>query len=228
MKYKAVLGIIEKSNRVGKMINFLKRIYQSVINWMYPEIRVVLEKFDDSHKILTKMHHDLEEKRTLIEKELLFHKSLIEAIFEGSPDMMWLKDVNGVYMEANSAVKEGLLFDCNPIGKNDVEIAMNAKEKYGDKNHTFGEVCANSDLVILETLTSQRFFEYGKVKGEMLYLEVYKFPFYVRDELVGVAGVGRDLTPYVHAYKELNCSKCSLGLTGGSPFDIFKFESKDV
>ena len=54
-------------------------------------------------------------------------------------------------MYANVAIKKGLLFDMNPVGKTDVELATKAKEYFGDENHTFGEKCRNSDIVGIVT-----------------------------------------------------------------------------
>jgi hypothetical protein len=164
----------------------------------------------------------------LLEAQLNYHKELVVAVGETIPDMLWLKDVNGKYMYANNAIKCGLLFDSDPIGKNDVEIAMKAKKTFGPENHTFGEVCGNSDKTILETLKPQRFFEYGKVKGNMLYLEVHKAPFYVNDELVGVCGTGRDLTPYVEEYRNNGTAQCeTCPMIRSDLFDMFKFANPD-
>lgn len=49
-------------------------------------------------------------------------------------------------------------------------------------------------------MVKQRFMESGKVKGKMLYLEVYKAPLVVDGEFIGVFGSGRDMTEYVEAY----------------------------
>jgi hypothetical protein len=136
--------------------------------------------------------------------------------------MVWLKDINGKYLVANTSIRTNLLFDFDPFGKDDIELSRNAKIKFGDENHTFGEVCGNSDLVILETLKPQRFLESGKVKGKMMYLEVFKFPFYKGDKLIGVGGIGRDLTDYVEAYRDSNCSKCTDGL--GDIFSKWEFK----
>ena len=50
----------------------------------------------------------------------------------------------------------------------------------------------------------------------MLYLEVFKTPLYAGDQMIGVCGVGRDVTEYVEAYREGKCRCCS------DEVDIFK------
>jgi hypothetical protein len=125
------------------------------------------------------------------------------------------QDLDGKYLYANTAIRDNLLFDRNPIGKGDVELALAAKKRFGEENHTFGEKCANSDLVVID-LTQKglfkkeygRFLESGKVKGKMLYLEVFKAPLFINGVLTGTVGTGRDMTEYVEAFRANNCDGC--------------------
>lgn len=135
---------------------------------------------------------------------------ILQQIIDCMPDMVWFKDMEGKYVYANTAIKHGLLMCPNPIGMNDIELANHAKSVFGPENHTFGEKCANSDIITFEREAPSRFLESGKVKGEMLYLEVFKNV--VRDQdgnIIGVCGTGRDLTEYVTAVKAMedNCAK---------------------
>lgn len=152
----------------------------------------------------------------LLTEEVALYKGMLHSVAETLPDMMWCKDVDGKYVYANNAIKKGLLFDMNPIGKTDVELATKAKKYFGEDNHTFGEKCRSSDKVVLDTNKPERFLESGKVKGKTLYLEVFKAPWVVNGELKGVVGTGRDMTEYVEAYREQNCTGC------GKMADIFK------
>ena len=130
-------------------------------------------------------------------KELYKKDVIISAMIEKLPDMLWFKDVEGKYVYANKAIREGLLLDDNPEGKTDVELSYAAKEKYGDREHTFGEVCDDSDKDVLENeYESKRYVESGKVKGKMLHLEVHKSVVKVDGEIIGVVGSGRDITEY--------------------------------
>jgi len=84
-----------------------------------------------------------------------------------------------------------------PIGKGDVFFALREREIHSDKPnwHTFGELCYNSDKVVIENNTPMKFEEYGNVKGKLLYLEVYKAPFYdANGKTIGTVGAGRDIT----------------------------------
>lgn len=136
-------------------------------------------------------------------------RHMLETIGDTIPDMLWLKDLDGKYLYANKAIKEKLLFQEDPIGKTDVFCALKAKEKYGKENHTFGEICSNSDQIIIENKKPQRFLENGNILGKMMYLEVYKAPLFDDDNnLIGVCGVGRDMTDYVLAFRESGCHSC--------------------
>ena len=176
---------------------FGRTAYQSITH-KYQETFAMQKEVDDAHKML-------------------------ETIGDTIPDMLWLKDIEGRYVYANKAIRERLLFQEDPIGKTDIYCASKAKEKYGADNHTFGEVCGNSDKVILETEKPQRFLESGNIRGKMTYIEVYKAPLYDSDgKLVGVCGTGRDMTEYVTAYRHHECGGCPLMK------DIFsKYEFKE-
>lgn len=148
-----------------------------------------------------------------LETDIVNRDILFQQFIDSLPDMAWLKDKEGKYLIANRAIKEGLLFDDNPIGKHDIEMALKAKERFGNHNHTFGEKCSNSDVITLENEEPSRFLESGKVKGEMMYLEVYKNIIKDREgNIIGVCGTGRDLTEYMEAIRmlELTCGTCSV------------------
>lgn len=158
-------------------------------------------------RIESKLDYEIQ----ILNKELDHYKDMLESIGNTIPDMLWFKDLSGKYQYANKAIKQGLLFDINPIGKTDLELSTKAKARFGDSNHTFGAKCANSDLIVITKALSGtfkkedgRFLESGKIKGKMTYLEVFKAPKYKDGKLIGVVGTGRDITEYVEAFRELN------------------------
>lgn len=179
--------------------------------------------FTQLRESLNHIEDKMDNKLQQLEANLEFQESLVNAISNTVPDMIWLKDCNGKYLYANNAIKTGLLFSDDPIGKTDIELSMKAKDLFGDDNHTFGDICGNSDFIIIDTRIPQRFLEYGKVKGKDLYLEVYKAPFFIKGEFAGICGVGRDLTPYVEAYRASHCSSCEL-TKNNDIFSLFEFK----
>ncbi|MCW8838411.1 MAG: EAL domain-containing protein [Thiovulaceae bacterium] len=133
--------------------------------------------------------------------DLVEHNSeLLKLLTQNLPDMLWVKDVDGKYIYANKAICDGLLMakdTLEPIGKDDVFFAL--RERESNKNnpdwHTFGELCFNSDKVVIEKNKAMKFEEFGNVKGKLTYLEVFKAPFYDNDgNILGTIGAGRDIT----------------------------------
>ena len=197
-----------------------------MVDWLISKMGLKSCKIDEYFLVLENRMDKLVERCDNIERklerelkdltlELEFYKIMLHTVANTIPDMMWAKDINGRYLYANKAIRDGLLFDKDPRGKTDVEMALAAKKVFGSHNHTFGEKCANSDAVVINkwnagdyTEQDGRFLESGKVKGKMKYLEVFKAPLVVDGKLVGVVGTGRDMTEYVEAYREHNCNGC--------------------
>jgi len=125
---------------------------------------------------------------------------LLNLLTKNLPDMLWVKDTEGNYIYANETICKTLLMAKDtdePIGKNDVYFAQRERNKHKDNPnwHTFGELCLNSDLIVIEQKKAMKFEEYGNVKGKLLYLEVYKAPFYDENQnIIGTVGAGRDIT----------------------------------
>ena len=121
-------------------------------------------------------------------------------------DMLWSKDLDGRYIVANKAFRNKFCYELewNEMqGKNDIELAKIFKDKVGNENHTFGEVCANSDEVIIRNEIAKEFMEYGLINGKMMKLVVNKSPVYDnKGELCATCGTGRDITDWHDSLEE--------------------------
>ena len=152
------------------MLGWLERKWQE---WNSCKIDNYFGKLDQSMQAVIdkceRIERQLAAEVKLLTEEVALYKGMLHSVAETLPDMMWCKDVDGKYVYANAAIKKGLLFDINPVGKTDVELATKAKEYFGEENHTFVEKCRNSDKVVLETGRAERFLESGKVKGKRPY-----------------------------------------------------------
>lgn len=143
--------------------------------------------------------------------EYYFLKAVRNAMDAMMPDMLWAKDIHGRYIIANKAIRERLLQDCSPYGKNDVELANAIKERIGNDMHTFGEICGNSDKVVLENDTPMKFNEDGLINGEYVMLQVHKNTIKDRaGNIIGTVGVGRDITFEVNELRDIaNTTTCT-------------------
>ena len=125
---------------------------------------------------------------------------MIRLIADNIPDLVWAKDMQGRYLFANQAIVEKLLIARDteePIGKTDLYFAGRQRAAHPENPdwHTFGELCVNTDGIIHASQRAQRFEESGNVKGEFLFLDVYKAPFWdEQGNMIGTVGIGRDVT----------------------------------
>lgn len=128
------------------------------------------------------------------------NSGLVKLITQNLPDMLWVKDRDGTYIYANQALCHGLLMAKSTeevVGKHDVYFADRERDTHPENPewHTFGKLCFNSDQEVIDNDKSMKFEEFGNVKGKMLYLEVFKAPFYDKDNnILGTVGTGRDIT----------------------------------
>ena len=162
-----------------------------------PVYDAMIKQLEDIHQGIQDVRQSLNDDKKMLIRELEKKDIVINAMIENLPDMLWFKDKTGKYIYANKAIRENLLFCNSPIGKTDVELALAAKERFGDRNHTFGEVCGNSDIDVLENkYIGKAYVESGKVRGKMLHLEVNKSIVEIDGETIGVVGSARDITAY--------------------------------
>lgn len=223
-----------------KLLEFINCTRQKVAQWWCSvssgkEIDCYFNSLDYSMQEIIDKCNNIEKKLDAdikaLTEEVSMYKGMLHAVAKAIPDMMWCKGLDGKYIYANDAIKQGLLFSNNPIDKTDIELAANAKRIFGDANHTFGAKCLNSDIIVIEKVLAGtfqkddgRFLESGMIKGKMVYLEVFKAPYYINDEFKGVAGTGRDITEYVEAYRKNNCRSCEGNADISDIFKKYEYE----
>jgi hypothetical protein len=121
------------------------------------------------------------------------------------PDMIWAKDLDNRYIFANKAICDKLLM-CksgeSPIGKLDQYFA--SRERSEGQEHTFGEICVDSDAIVMKNRKPGRFLEDVLVRGKHLVLDVQKAPLFDENgNLIGTVGTGRDVTKEIAIQKAL-------------------------
>ncbi len=134
--------------------------------------------------------------------------SMVRLMCDNLPDLIWTKDLENRFVFANKAYCEKLLNAKDtdePIGKTDMYFADREREFHPEnpEYHTFGEICTESDLSVLETKKLLRFDEFGNVKGKFVYFDVYKAPFWdKKGNLIGTVGCARVVTKERQMEKE--------------------------
>lgn len=167
-------------------------------------------EYDKEQELATTMQLELRK----LHNKLDAQKNLTISVIDHLEDMLWAKDVEGKYILANRAFREkfcyGLSWD-ELEGKTDIELSKTFKKLVGEMNHTFGEICTNSDQIVMDTEESGEFLEQGKINGKTMKLVVNKSPIYnFKGIMFGVCGTGRDVTAW---YEDLEraiteCDMC--------------------
>ena len=176
------------------------------------DVKHVRDKYDETMAAIEKYKEDLRIEKESRQKE----RNLFLSVLDHLDDMIWAKDIQGKYIVANKAFREkfcyGILWE-DLQGRTDIELALRFKKLVGEENHTFGEMCANSDIPIQETKIPQKFLEEGNINGKLMKLVVNKSPvFNYKGEMFATCGSGRDVTEWHNAVEkaiqELKC-ECS-------------------
>ena len=126
--------------------------------------------------------------------------AMFRLLADNTEDFLWAKDINNQYTFVNKTMCDRLLIADSvyePIGKTDIYFAARERVAHPENPewHTFGEICADTDIITLQKGKPQQFDEFGNIQGKFLFLDVHKAP--IRDEsgnLIGVVGTGRDVT----------------------------------
>jgi signal transduction histidine kinase len=125
---------------------------------------------------------------------------MVRLMCDNVPDLIWAKDLKKRFIFTNKAICTKLLNaedTDEPIGKTDMYFASRERHSHPEdpQYHTFGEICRDSDSVVMKSKKSERFDEFGNVKGQFLFLDVHKAPFWdEQGNLIGTVGCGRDVS----------------------------------
>ena len=201
---------LQNKTIINKMIRILKSVWNYVNVFDIPQlardiscdVKHIRKCYDDSQKAIENYKIELAKER----KDRIKEQNLFVSVMDHIEDMLWSKDIDGRYVVANKAFRNKFCYGLswNEIqGKNDIELAKIFKEKVGAENHTFGEVCNNSDEVIIRTEMSREFLEYGIINGKMMKLVVNKSPVYdYAGKMFATCGTGRDITDWHDSLEE--------------------------
>lgn len=160
------------------------------------DVKLIRDRYDETIKAIDDYKKELEIERDKRSRE----RNLFLSVLDHLDDMVWAKDLGGKYIVANKSFREkfcyGITWD-ELQGMTDIELAKKFKKQVGEENHTFGELCANSDVVVQRSKLPQKFLEDGNINGELMKLVVNKsIVVNENNEMFAVCGSGRDVTEW--------------------------------
>jgi PAS domain S-box-containing protein len=178
----------------GSALAVIVRIYVPKNENILDFSQVIVTATDITERVIA------EEKRIESENKYRELNQLLRLMSDNMSDMLWAKDLNRNFIYVNKALCENLLKANDteePIGKNDMFFVdrQRALHPENDQWHTFGEICVDSDAVVMKSLKPGQFNEFGNVGGKFLFLDVNKAP--ILDEngiMIGTVGSARDVT----------------------------------
>lgn len=197
----------QECNRIGsKFKSFLAYINIFDIPKLTREIscdvKLIRDKYDKTIKAIDDYKKELEAERDKRARE----RNLFLSVLDHLDDMVWAKDLEGRYIVANKAFREKFCYNITwdeLQGMTDVELAKKFKKQVGELNHTFGELCANSDVVVQKSKLPQKFLEDGNINGKLMKLIVNKsIVVNYKNEMFAICGSGRDVTEWYVAIEK--------------------------
>ena len=166
------------------------------------DVKLIKDKYDETIKAIDDYKKELEIERDKRARE----RNLFLSVLDHLDDMVWAKDLEGRYIVANKSFREkfryGITWD-ELQGMTDVELTKKFKKQVGEGNHTFSELCANSDVVVQRSRLPQKFLKEGNINGKLMKLVVNKsIVVNHTNKMFAICGSGRDVTDWFVAIEK--------------------------
>lgn len=143
--------------------------------------------------------------------ELQNQKNLIRSMIDAVPDLIFFKDINGVYLGCNEAFAHQFIgvTEAEIIGKTDLDLISETE---------LAELFIERDRKVLEvnaTIINAEVVRYAN--GDIVQLETVKTPFYDENGNVkGIIGIARDISERIIIKDQLKERELWLSLATGS------------
>ncbi|WMW24951.1 PAS domain S-box protein [Methanolobus sediminis] len=150
-----------------------------------------------------------------VKRELFQKTALLSGLLRSVPDLVFFKDADGVFLSCNEMFSRY-------VGKSAGEIIGKTSHDIFDRNRA--DFFRSNDRRVLESGHSYKSVEWiDRADGMRILLETFKAPLFTEEhELIGVVGVGRDITERKRTEVELQEKKNELfQIVNGSPIPAF-------
>jgi len=159
----------------------------------YREISILTDTINAMFAVIRESRASLQQEHDALQQALRLNRSIIETI----PDLLWLKDVDGVYIMCNPHFERFRgARERDIVGKSDYDFVDRERAEFF-RHHDRNAMKAGKPMVNEEWITFA-------VDGTRALLETTKTPVLDRDgKVIGVLGIGHDITLRVEAEEQL-------------------------
>lgn len=152
---------------------------------IYKALKETLDKKD----ALRKANDDLKKSNELyieLYEDNRKKQALLKALIDSVPDLIFYKDINGVYLGCNQAFESYLKKSEQDI------IGLTDKDLFSE---SAAEIYVNTDKAMLNNKSFQKFEEWATYpNGERVIFETLKTPYYdFEGNVIGLIGISRDI-----------------------------------
>jgi two-component system, sporulation sensor kinase A len=127
------------------------------------------------------------EKRTLLENHLNESMARYETLFNGNHDAIFALDLDGYFIQVNPSCESMVGFSADELTEMTFQMLVPVEDLhqvFHNFHQTFEGKIQNYDYKITNK------------SGQLVYLNVTNLPISVNDEIVGVYGIAKDITPF--------------------------------
>ncbi|MFK5915752.1 MAG: PAS domain S-box protein [Woeseiaceae bacterium] len=190
------------------------------------------DELESASKNINRLAYTIKERESSLKKSMQEQEQLssqledsgahLQTLIKTLPDLVWLKDVDGVYLSCNEKFEE--LFgsaEDDIIGKTDYDF-VDHDLATAFREHDKIAMAAENPTINEEEVTYVS-------DGHVEYLETIKTPMFSPEgKLIGVLGVGRDITERKKIEEKLILSSSRLNkLASRLPGMVYQFEMND-
>ena len=158
------------------------------------------ERLKEHTKLLELKNKELDMIANGAEDELRQQNGLLTSLLDSIPDLVFYKDLNGVYLGGNAAYAEYIGISLQEIaGKTDYDL--HSKEEADSNRYR--------DMKLLQSLQTFQHEEWVTYPdGRKILLDTLKTPYMDHEgNLIGILGIGRDITERKQAEEALKLAK---------------------